>query len=457
MHAEAELLDRRAVLIGQDPHGLVQIGARPGNGIEDGTLRDLHELVARGFLPRLAGVDHAEVPGVSARHPPAAEDRLLDRLRHQIVGRSDGLVFGRRQRSGRGQPRTDLPRRNIPRRVVGRVVGRIVRRGAFHQHLAEIVVRRRVARGERDLHDGVVRRRNGKRAEDAGVQGRVFIDDQSARGAGGIDAGDISGGLNLQNRVLARRQAGELIVSVGVGRGRDLVAAGIQQRHAAGVAQFQRHARKPRVVGRELAVADGRNIGRRFSLLEHDGGAVLEHVAGDRGRDNLPEVVAHPVDRPGPIGLAGCGRVRRVGRRPSRRRRRPRDSPRAALPRRRRRPASRSVNAYLPFSSVVVEATRLPEPSKQVDGHSAQERLAGIERVVAVVVDEHLAADAGRQQFAEIIVPWPSRRWPAGWHRSSRRGYGPPRRALPAVSSPSRYPSGCVSATPYVPGIRLSK
>ena len=80
-HAEVERLDRHAVLVGQNPLRLVQVGAGPGDRIEDaysaGTWANSSP---EASLARLAGVDHAQVPGVSARPAAAAEDRLHDDL-----------------------------------------------------------------------------------------------------------------------------------------------------------------------------------------------------------------------------------------------------------------------------------------------------------------------------------------------------------------------------------------
>ena len=66
-------------LVGQDPLRLPQIGAAPGDRIEDRVLRGLGVLVAGVLAAGLAGVDDAQVPSVVVRRGRAAEAELVDR------------------------------------------------------------------------------------------------------------------------------------------------------------------------------------------------------------------------------------------------------------------------------------------------------------------------------------------------------------------------------------------
>ena len=119
----------------------------------------LGELGAGGVAAGLAGVDHAEVPGVSARSAAAAEDRLHDGQRQGVGRHPHRLVRHKRAGRRRGQ--------EGGRRRRGRAARRAVRRLPLDQHLAEVVLHGHVAGLDRNLHDRGARGIDRQGAQDA--------------------------------------------------------------------------------------------------------------------------------------------------------------------------------------------------------------------------------------------------------------------------------------------------
>ena len=127
--------------------------------------------------------------------------------------------------------------------------------GVTHLHFAEVVELRVLPDRQRNLQNRVVVEadaRGGKRLHDQRADERADVDRQAVRRARRVAAVGIAVRLRLEHRVIALRQATELVIAVGIGHGADRAGRiGARQQVLAAhrlaserVAQFQRARRR---------------------------------------------------------------------------------------------------------------------------------------------------------------------------------------------------------------------